>query len=94
MEGLGAADFKVFEDGRPQEIDSVEFVRIEPNTPDAERRDPNSQAEANALAADPRNRVFVVYSTTITSRWTARIARDVRSLTCSIACWRQTICSE
>jgi len=61
VEGLGAADFKVFEDGRPQEIDSVEFVRIEPNTPDAERRDPNSQAEANALAADPRNRVFVVY---------------------------------
>ncbi len=35
VEGLTAGDFQVFEDGKPQAVDSVEFIRIEPNTPDA-----------------------------------------------------------
>jgi VWFA-related protein len=61
VEGLTAGDFEVFEDGKPQKIEDLEFIRIEPNTPDVMRRDPNTQEEGNALAADPRNRVFVIY---------------------------------
>jgi VWFA-related protein len=61
IEGLGAGDFQVLEDGTPQRIESFEFVRIEPNPVDSERRDPTSQADGDAQAADPRNRVFVVY---------------------------------
>jgi VWFA-related protein len=61
VEGLKAADFQVFEDGKPQQVESLEFIRVEPHTPDADRIDPNSQAEANRQAADPRNRVFVLY---------------------------------
>ena len=61
VEGLTAKDFQVFEDGKPQPIETMEFIRIEPNTPEALRRDPNSRDEANRLAADPRNRVFVLF---------------------------------
>ena len=61
VENLTAADFQLFEDGRPQQIDSVEFVRIAPGPPEAVRRDPNSLREMYALAADPRKRVFVAF---------------------------------
>lgn len=61
VEGLTQADFEVFEDGKPQAVEHFEFVRIEPNTPDNERRDPNTVEDSNRQAADPRNRVFVVY---------------------------------
>lgn len=61
VEGLTAADLQVFEDGKPQQVESFEFVRVEPHTPEAERVDPSSQADANRQAADPRNRVFVLY---------------------------------
>ena len=61
VDGLTAADFDVFEDGKPQKIESFEFVRVEPAASDAERREPRSAQEADELAADPRNRVFVLY---------------------------------
>ncbi len=61
IEGLTAKDFQILEDGKPQAIESIEFIRIEPNTPEALRRDPNTQEEGNKLAADPRNRVFVIF---------------------------------
>ncbi|HEX5070505.1 MAG TPA: VWA domain-containing protein [Vicinamibacterales bacterium] len=61
VEGLSAKDFQILEDGKPQAVDTFEFIRIEPNTPEAFKRDPNTQEEANKLAADPRNRVFVLY---------------------------------
>lgn len=61
IEGLTAADFQILEDGTPQAIESFEFVRIEPNPVDSERRDPTSLADGDRQAADPRNRVFVVY---------------------------------
>ena len=76
VEGLTAADFQVFEDGTPQKVESFEFVRIEPNPPDSERRDPTSQADGDRQAADPRNRVWVVYldlaNTTIGGGYQAR----------------------
>ena len=61
VEGLRAEDFAVFEDGKPQKIEAFEFITVPPNTPDAERRDPNTAAESATQAADPRNRVFVIY---------------------------------
>jgi VWFA-related protein len=60
VEGLTPADFEVLEDGKPQKIETFEFVRIEP-TPKAELRDPNTVGESLKLAADPHNRVFVVF---------------------------------
>ena len=40
VEGLEAAeDFEILEDGKPQKIDSFDFVKFETFTPDAERRE-------------------------------------------------------
>ena len=61
VEGLTTEDFQVQEDGKPQAIDSLELVRVERTLSDAERRDPNSVSESWAIAADPKNRVFVIY---------------------------------
>ena len=61
VEGLTADDFEILEDGKPQKVDAFDFVRVEPAMVESARRDPNSVGEANALAADPKNRVFVVY---------------------------------
>ena len=59
IEGLTAADFELYEDGKPQAIDTFDFVRIEPE-PEALRADPNSQKEGEAAARDPRARVFAI----------------------------------
>jgi VWFA-related protein len=61
VEGLTAADFEILEDNKPQKIEEVEFVRIEPALTVESRRDPNNTREMLALVADPHNRVFVVY---------------------------------
>jgi VWFA-related protein len=61
IEGLRAEDFQLFEDGKSQKIETFEFIRIEPNAPEADRRDPNTPEEGDRLAADPRRRVFVIY---------------------------------
>lgn len=61
VEGLEAGDFEVFEDGERQAVEAFQFIRIDPNPPDSERRDPNTKADGDRQAADPRNRVFVVY---------------------------------
>jgi hypothetical protein len=61
IEGLTASDFEVFEDGKPQQVELFEFIRHETAIVDADRRDPNSQLDADRQAADPRNRVFVIY---------------------------------
>jgi VWFA-related protein len=61
VEGLTQADFEVFEDGTPQRIESFEYIKAAPLVIDAERRDPETEAESERLAADPRNRLFVLY---------------------------------
>jgi len=61
VEGLKAEDFEVFEDGKPQKVEAFDFVRVEPAPFEAARIDPKSIGEANAAAADPTNRVFIVY---------------------------------
>ena len=60
VEGLEPGDFEVFEDGKRQAIESFDFVRFDTFTPEAERREPNTQREGFDKAADPRFRVFVI----------------------------------
>jgi VWFA-related protein len=61
VEGLTADDFEIREDGRPQTIESFEFVRIEPPAVDDDIRDPNNQREMEARIADPKSRLFVLF---------------------------------
>ena len=61
VDTLTKTDFEIFEDGKPQAVEEFEFVRVGPSTPDEERRDPRSIEDSDREAADPRNRVFVVY---------------------------------
>jgi VWFA-related protein len=65
VEGLTPDDFDVLEDGVPQKVDAFEFVRIDPGVSGAARRDPNNVREMREQAADPHNRVFVVYLDTL-----------------------------
>ena len=60
VEGLTPDDFEVREDDVVQKVEQFEFVRVEP-TPELARRDPNSVGEMRREAADPHNRVFVIY---------------------------------
>jgi VWFA-related protein len=60
VEGLQAADFQVSENGVRQAVTEFEFIRVEP-TPAGERFDPRTPGEALAQAADPHNRLFVIY---------------------------------
>src|SRR6185295_10533067 len=60
VEGLEPGDFQISEDGVPQKVDQFEFVRVEPAL-EPDRRDPNNQREMLQQAADPHNRVFVIY---------------------------------
>lgn len=61
VEGLTAADFQVFEDGKPQTIQTFELISVRSSPVDAERRDPATVADSERQATDPRNRLFVVY---------------------------------
>jgi VWFA-related protein len=58
---LTAADFEVYEDNAPQKIESFEHIVVRTGGPPEERSEPTSVTAANALAADPRRRVFVIY---------------------------------
>lgn len=61
LSGLTRDDFRVFEDGVEQTVETFEYLAADPFTPEAERRDPGSFREAERLAADPRLRLFVLY---------------------------------
>jgi VWFA-related protein len=61
IEGLTKDDFEVLEDGKPQPVEKFEFVQVPAFTSDADLRDPTSQSDAERQAADPRNRLFVIY---------------------------------
>jgi VWFA-related protein len=58
---LAAADFEVREDGVVQKIETFEHVEVRGQTPQDERREPNSVAAGKAAAEDPRSRLFVVF---------------------------------
>lgn len=59
IEGLKPEDFEVYENGQLQQIDTFEFVHIEPELEEA-RLDPNTQRDGEEAANDPRARVFVI----------------------------------
>jgi VWFA-related protein len=61
VQNLEQSDFEILEDGKPQKLENFQFVKVEGRVPEEERRDPNTQEEGNALAADAKNRVFVVF---------------------------------
>ena len=58
---LTAPEFEVLEDGVPQTIETFEHVEVRGAGPQETRREPNSVREGVAEAADPRNRVFVIF---------------------------------
>src|SRR4029453_13434399 len=58
---LKAEDFEILEDGKPQQVDSFDFLKFDTFTPDAERRDPVSQRAGFHLGADPPFPVFVIF---------------------------------
>jgi VWFA-related protein len=57
---LKADEFEVFEDGAPQKIDSFEHIVIQPAVT-SERIETPSQRESLQAAANPRNRVFIIF---------------------------------
>ena len=61
--GLRAADFEVLEDGKQQAIETFEYVSVSPAGPQSQRSEPNTVGASRQLAANPRNRVFVLSST-------------------------------
>ena len=58
---LKAEDFEVFEDGAAQKIETFEHVVVRAAGPQTERVEPSSQRESLQAAANPRNRVFVIF---------------------------------
>jgi VWFA-related protein len=60
IDDLTAQDFLVAEDGKPQTIETFEHIVIQPAASE-ERIDPQSPSLANAQAADPHRRVFVIF---------------------------------
>ena len=60
VDDLRAEDFEVQEDGAPQTITAFEHVVVH-SQPGAARIEPNTIAESRQLAADARNRVFVLF---------------------------------
>src|SRR5262249_7036300 len=61
VQDLSAADFEVQEDGVPQTIDTFEHIVIRSAGPQDTRAEPNTIDQANQMAANPRNRVFVLF---------------------------------
>jgi len=61
IDDLVADDFEVLENGKPQKVESFEFVKLEHATPVDELKDPNNQREMLERVQDPRTRVFVIF---------------------------------
>ena len=60
LDGLTLEDFQVLEDGKPQKVESFEYVRVGPAVPE-NNSDPNNQRDMLQRLADPRSRVFVLF---------------------------------
>jgi VWFA-related protein len=58
---LKAEDFEVFEDGKPQKIETFEHVVVRAAGPQETRVEPSTVEAARQAAAEPRSRVFVVF---------------------------------
>jgi VWFA-related protein len=60
IEGLTKDDFDVYEDDKPQKVETFEFISADARPPDDERSTMLTPREGLELAADPRYRVFVI----------------------------------
>jgi VWFA-related protein len=60
LEGLTKDDFDIYEDDKPQTIDTFEFISADARPPDDERSTMLTPREGLELAADPHYRVFVI----------------------------------
>jgi len=58
---LKAEEFEIFEDGNLQKIETFEHVVVRPAGPQGERAEVSSQRESLQAAANPRNRVFIIF---------------------------------
>jgi VWFA-related protein len=58
---LALGDFEVLEDGVAQKIEAFEHVEVRGGRDPRTSREPHSVADARKMAADPRNRVFVLF---------------------------------
>jgi VWFA-related protein len=76
VQDLKAEDFEVFEDGALQAVQSFEHILISPAGPQSQRAEPNTIEQSRQLAANPRNRVFVLFLDTphvsVEGGWHAR----------------------
>jgi VWFA-related protein len=61
VQDLGAGDFEVLENGAPQQVQAFEHVVISPAGPQSSRIEPGSVQGGEQMAANPRNRVFVIF---------------------------------
>jgi VWFA-related protein len=61
IQDLEQADFEVFEDNVPQQIESFEHIVINPAGPQDALIEPSSPSQALELVADPKRRVFVIF---------------------------------
>ena len=61
IDNLTRADFELREDGVAQEIAAFEHIAIRGGVPADQRVDPRNVRESRELAADARNRVFVLF---------------------------------
>ena len=76
VQDLTADDFEILEDGKPQSIQQFEHVNVRPAGPQSLRAEPNTIEESRQMAANPRNRVFVLFldvqNVSIEGSWHAR----------------------
>jgi VWFA-related protein len=61
VDGLVAPDFEVFEDGVLQKVETFEHIVVRPAGSESDRMEVSSQRESLQAAANPRNRVFVIF---------------------------------
>jgi VWFA-related protein len=54
-------DFAVFEDGKPQKIESFEHVQVRGASAEEARYEPNTVQESRAIAEEGRGRLFVIF---------------------------------
>lgn len=58
---LQKEDFDVLEDGKPQKVETFEHVLVRAAGPRSTRVEPNTVRESQAMATDPRARVFALF---------------------------------
>jgi len=73
---LKAEEFEIFDDDKPQKLETFEHILISPGGPQSQRSEPNSIGASQQAIADPRNRVFVLFldaaHVSIDGSWHAR----------------------